>query len=249
MGCCVPNMIGQKGTEITGNVKDVMNSSIIGDIKNVKDFKIKEGMLVKETKADPYTIYETISVLGEGGFGKVEKVRHKISKEIRAMKVIHKDRIQLGSDEEQALINEINVVKSLDHPNIMKVFEYFNNDNCLYIVSELLSGGELFDKIQENKYLKEDVCAYLMKQIFSAVDFCHQKNIIHRDLKPENVLIESEEESRKEFFTIKLIDFGTSDKMKKGQNLDLQVGTPYYTAPEVLNNNYNEKCDMELFYI
>ena len=57
-------------------------------------------------------------------------------------------------------------------------------------------------------------------------------------------MIESEEESRKEFFTIKLIDFGTSDKMKKGQNLDLQVGTPYYTAPEVLNNNYNEKCDI-----
>ena len=181
MGCCVQTMIGQKGTEITGNARDILDSSINGDIKNVKDFKIKEGMLVKETKADPYSIYETISVLGEGAFGKVEKVRHKISKEVRAMKVIHKDRMQLGSDEEQALINEINVVKSLDHPNIMKVFEYFNNDNCLYIVSELLSGGELFDKISENKFLKEDVCAYLMRQIFSAVDFCHQKNIIHRD--------------------------------------------------------------------
>ena len=244
MGCCLPGDLGQKATEITGNARDILDSSMNGDIKNVKDFKIKEGMLVKETKADPYSIYETISVLGEGAFGKVEKVKHKISKEIRAMKIIHKDRMQLGSDEEQALINEINVVKSLDHPNIMKVFEYFNNDNCLYIVSELLSGGELFDKISENKFLKEDVCAYLMRQIFSAVDFCHQKKIIHRDLKPENVLIESEEESRKEFFTVKLIDFGTSDKMKKGQNMELQVGTPYYTAPEVLNNNYNEKCDI-----
>ena len=105
-------MIGQKGTEITGNAKDILNTSLNGDIKNVKDFKIKEGMLVKETKADPYSIYESISVLGEGAFGKVEKVRHKISKEVRAMKVIHKDRMQLGSDEEQALINEINVVKS-----------------------------------------------------------------------------------------------------------------------------------------
>ena len=83
-----------------------------------------------------------------------------------------------------------------------------------------------------------------MKQIFSAVDFCHEKKIIHRDLKPENVLIESEEEARKEFFTVKLIDFGTCDKMKKGQNFNLQVGTPYYTAPEVLKNNYNEKCDL-----
>ena len=66
-------------------------------------------------------------------------------------------------------------MKTLDHPNIMKVFEYYNNDNCLFIISELLSGGELFYKIRENKYLKEEVCAYLMKQIFSAVDFCHEK--------------------------------------------------------------------------
>ena len=80
MGCCVPSMLGQKGTEITGNAREILDSSI-GDIKNVRDFKIKEGMLVKETKADPYSIYETISVLGEGAFGKVEKVRHKISKE------------------------------------------------------------------------------------------------------------------------------------------------------------------------
>ena len=70
------------------------------------------------------------------------------------MKVIHKEKIQLGSEEEQAMINEINILKTLDHPNIMKVFEYYNNDNCLFIVSELLSGGELFDKIQENKLLK-----------------------------------------------------------------------------------------------
>jgi hypothetical protein len=64
MGCCLPGDLGQKGTEITGNAKDILDSSMNGDIKNVKDFKIKEGMLVKETKADPYSIYETISVLG-----------------------------------------------------------------------------------------------------------------------------------------------------------------------------------------
>ena len=241
MGCCVTSMINQKQTQITS----ILNTSNLGgDIKTVKDFKITEGMLVKETKADPYSIYISLKVLGEGAYGKVEKVKHKISNEIRAMKVIHKEKIQLGSEEEQALINEINILKTLDHPNIMKVFEFYNNDNCLFIISELLSGGELFDKIKENNYLKEDVCAYLMRQIFSAVDFCHEKKIIHRDLKPENVLIESEEESNKEFFTIKLIDFGTCDKIKNGQKMELQVGTPYYTAPEVLYNNYNEKCDL-----
>ena len=219
MGCCLPSMISQKPTNITGiakgneeNENEKLNINMVQDAdkKTKKEgFVVNEGIWVKETKADPYAIYDSLAILGEGAFGKVEKVRHKISKEIRAMKVIHKEQIQLGSEEEQALIKEINI------------------------------------KIKENKYLKEEVCAYLMKQIFSAVDFCHEKKIIHRDLKPENVLIESEEEARKEFFTVKLIDFGTSDKMKKGQKLDLQVGTPYYTAPEVLNNKgYNEKCDL-----
>lgn len=180
MGCCITTMMNQNQTKITSKIKsddnEILNTSKAAEIKTVKDFIITEGILVKETKADPYDIYDSLKVLGEGAFGKVEKVKHKISKQIRAMKVIHKDQIQLGSEDEQALINEINIVKTLDHPNIMKVFEYYNTDNCLYIISELLSGGELFDKIKDNKFIKEDVCAYLMKQIFSAVDFCHEKN-------------------------------------------------------------------------
>lgn len=238
MGCFPSN----KKEEITSRVNNMIEEA--EDIKNIKDFKIKEGMLVKETKADPLSLYEVVSLLGEGAFGKVDKVRHKISKEVRAMKMIEKDKMKLGSEEESQLINEINIVKSLDHPNIMKVFEYFNNDNCLYIVSELLSGGELFEKLQDATYFKEDVSAYLMKQIFSAVDFCHQNHIIHRDLKPENILIESEEEARKEFFTVKIIDFGTCGKLKKGEKCDVAVGTPLYTAPEVVDGKYNEKCDL-----
>ena len=204
----------------------------------------QEGMLLKERDVDPLTLYTELDMLGDGAYGKVVKVRHRVNKVLRAMKIIDKNKLSLGSEEEEALINEINIVKSLDHPNIMKVYEFFNKDNCLYIISELLSGGELLAKINENNYLSEDVSAFLMKQIFSAVDFCHQKGIIHRDLKPENILIESEEEANKEFFTIKIIDFGTSGKLKKGEMFNLNVGTPLYISPEVLNNNYNEKCDI-----
>ena len=213
-------------------------------INEDKGFIYVEGILVKERNIDPLTLYDELNMLGEGAYGKVVKVRHKISKVLRAMKIIHKDKMSLGSEEEEALINEINVVKSLDHPNIMKVYEFFNKDNCLYIISELLSGGELLDKINENNNLSEDVSAFLMKQIFSAVDFCHQKGIIHRDLKPENILIESEEEANKEFFTVKIIDFGTSGKLKNGEMFNLNVGTPLYISPEVLNNKYNEKGDI-----
>ena len=147
------------------------------NINNEKRFTYVEGILVKERNIDPLILYDELNMLGEGAYGKVVKVRHKISKVLRAMKIIHKDKMSLGNEEEEALINEINVVKSLDHPNIMKVYEFFNKDNCLYIISELLSGGELLDKINESGHLNEDVSAFLMKQIFSAVDFCHQKGI------------------------------------------------------------------------
>ena len=231
------------------NEKNIISSKIeVSEEPNLeaseKGFKYTEGILVKERNIDPLTLYDELNMLGEGAYGKVVKVRHKVSKVLRAMKIINKDKMSLGSEEEEALINEINVVKSLDHPNIMKVYEFFNKDNSLYIISELLSGGELLDKINEAGNLNEDVSSFLMKQIFSAVDFCHQKGIIHRDLKPENILIESEEEANKEFFTVKIIDFGTSGKLKNGEMFNLNVGTPLYISPEVLKNKYNEKCDM-----
>ena len=162
------------------------------------------------------------------------KVSHKISKMERAMKSIKKkngmegeDQAGIDGEDEAALLKEIEIIKSLDHPNIMKVYEYFDYNDCLYIVSELCTGGELFDKIQSNKCLNEKVAGYVMKQILSAVEFCHKNKIIHRDLKPENILIESEEEVRKEFFSIKIIDFGTSDKLVKGKMLKKQIGTLY----------------------
>ena len=236
---CIP---AKSKSEIT--LQAPPNCEQLSNIANVKDLKITEGLLIQESKADPHSLYEEVSLLGEGAFGKVFKVRHKISKVTRAMKLIIKDKVEMHKEDEKALINEINVLKSLDHPNIMKVYEYFNTPKCLYIVSELCTGGELYDKITSNKCFNEELSAYVMKQLLSAVDFCHQNGIIHRDLKPENILIESEEEARKEFFTIKVIDFGTSDKFAKGKMIKQQIGTPLYIAPEVLNNNYNEKCDL-----
>jgi calcium-dependent protein kinase len=201
-------------------------------------------MIVQEAEGDPYQYYEELSILGEGAFGKVYKVCHKISKVIRAMKIINKAKAVMGNEDEAALIKEINILKSLDHPNIMKVYEYFNNKTHLYIVSELCTGGELFDKITSEKHFNEKRSSHVMKQLLSAVQFCHKSGIIHRDLKPENILIESVEEAKKEYFTIKVIDFGTGDKLKKGKMMEKQIGTPFYIAPEVLSNSYNEKCDM-----
>ena len=142
-----------------------------------------------------------------------------------------------------AINKEINILKNLDHPNIIKVYEFYQSEKYIYIINELCTGGELFDKIVDVKYFSENVASNIMRQLLSVVAYCHENGVIHRDLKPENILIESSEEKDKEFFHIKVIDFGTCEILKK-KKLTEQIGTSFYIAPEVLKNGYNEKCDL-----
>lgn len=207
------------------------------------DFYIDRNFLVFENQKDPYEVYNPLDCLGEGSFGKVFKVEHKITKELRAMKVINKYSTTLSAEEEAEILKETELLKKLDHPNIIKIYEFYNTKRKLFIISELCTGGELFDRIIEVKYFTETVAAHIMKQIFSATAFCHSSEIIHRDLKPENILIENSEERKKDFFNIKIIDFGTGE-INKHKMLSEKTGTAYYIAPEVIENCYNEKCDL-----
>ena len=168
-------------------------------------------------------------------------MRHKLSNQYRAMKIIQ---CKSSTENHSSAINkEINILKDLDHPNILKVYEFYSSEKYIYIINELCTGGELFDKIVDVKYFSESVACNIMRQLLSAVAYCHEKGVIHRDLKPENILIESSEEKDKEFFHIKVIDFGTCEILKK-KKLTEQIGTSFYIAPEVLKNGYNEKCDL-----
>ena len=141
------------------------------------------------------------------------------------------------------ILKQINILKTLDHPNIIKIYEFYSTDKYVYIINELCTGGELFNKIVEVKHFTESTACYIMRQLLSAVAYCHDKGVIHRDLKPENILIENSEEKDKEFFHIKIIDFGTCEILKK-KKLTEQIGTSFYIAPEVLKDGYNEKCDL-----
>ena len=208
--------------------------------KNLNDsVKFGNDLLIKEVKKDPYADYNTIKTLGEGSFGKVDLVSHKITGAIRAMKIIEKQNSLIESNEDDVL-NEINVLKKIDLPSIIKIFEFYVDDKNYYLITEYCSGGELYELINDCKFSELQV-AYVMYQLFIALNYCHKMKIIHRDLKPENILLTKNEDN---FLRIKVCDFGTSQIFKKGEVQKDIVGSLFYMAPEVIQQKYNFKCDL-----
>ena len=140
------------------------------------------------------------------------------------------------------MMSELTVLKKCSHPNIMNVNEILEDNNNYYIVSELLEGGELFDRILEVSKFDEMKAAFIIKQVLLAINYMHQKNITHRDLKPENILLEHQDKDRLE---IKISDFGFSCFFDPKDGLDLVLGSPLYMAPEIIKGQkYNEKVDI-----
>lgn len=124
----------------------------------------------------------------------------------------------------------------------MSVYEILEDNKNYYIATELLEGGELFDRIIEVKTFSELKASYIIKQVLLAINYMHQKKIAHRDLKPENILLESKD---KNSLDIKISDFGFSCFFDPKKGLDLVLGSPYYMAPEIIEAKvYNEKVDI-----
>lgn len=182
--------------------------------------------------------YKVDHSLGSGSYGEVRKVIHKLTGQERAVKLF----IKAENDEKTyfKVKKEIEVLKSLHHPSIIKIYEFFEDDKRIYIILEKCDGGELFDMITQNKFLGENVAAIVSKQIFSAAAYMHSQNIVHRDLKPENILLEETHD----YLNLKIIDFGTACRYSIGSPLNEIVGSPFYLSPEVVNNSYGLECDV-----
>lgn len=154
-------------------------------------------------KDEPITDYYSIEdELGAGSFGIVRLGISKATGDEVAIKII--DRKGLAEDDEVALKTEVQILQGIDHPNVVKMVEVFDEEEFLYIVLELMTGGELFDRIVEKESYSEKEAADTIRPIVDAVRYCHENNIIHRDLKPENLLYETKEEGS----IIKISDFG-----------------------------------------
>jgi len=183
--------------------------------------------------------YEMGAQLGAGGFGEVFLCKHKSTGMERAVKIIPRSKWADESDD-AAVIKEFDILKELDHPNILKQVEMMIDDTNYYIVTEICRGGELFDEIQEWGNFTEEDAAEVIRTLLGAINYCHKLNIVHRDLKPENILLEE----GKELAEIKVIDFGLAKILEKDEFLHDMAGSIYYIAPEVLEGSHSLKCDI-----
>jgi len=202
---------------------------------------VTNDLLVSKLKTNPEDDYKKLNFLGEGSFGEVYRVQNKYTYAICAMKNINKSS-NYSYEDDKEILNEINILRSMDHPGVLKIFEFYSNRKSYSIITELCPGGELFQQIINKGPFNEKYSAFVMYQIFSAVNYCHKMHIVHRDLKPENILIVSKDKDG--YPTIKVCDFGTSKIFEKGKIERKFVGSSYYIAPEVLKKKYNEKCDL-----
>ncbi|XP_069185712.1 MAP/microtubule affinity-regulating kinase 3 isoform X31 [Procambarus clarkii] len=182
--------------------------------------------------------YRLLKTIGKGNFAKVKLAKHVPTGKEVAIKII--DKTQLNPGSLQKLFREVRIMKILDHPNIVKLFQVIETEKTLYLVMEYASGGEVFDYLVFHGRMKEKEARAKFRQIVSAVQYCHQKKIIHRDLKAENLLLDSE-------MVIKIADFGFSNEFTPGNKLDTFCGSPPYAAPELFQGKKYDGPEVDVW--
>ena len=182
-------------------------------------------------------VYKVGNRLGAGAFAEVRRCEHKVTGQVRAVKIYRKEKVSHA--ELQELVREAEILKQFDHPNIVRIYEMFEDAKRYYIVMEHCRGGELFYSISSGTNFSEGQVAKIMMQLFSVVAYIHELGIVHRDIKPENILLEEKGSA----YDIKIVDFGTAARLGPNGKVTGTVGTSYYIAPEVLSGAYTEKCD------
>ena len=238
--------------------KKIISKIIIEDDTN--QTKTTIFTTTSSLQKDINNIYNFKEVIGKGAFGIVRTGYRKKEfspHRIYAIKSIYKK--QLNKRDINNLEKEIDILSSLDHPNISRFYEAFHDENYFNIVMELCRGKLLTNFLKSNGgFLDERRSRIIIMKILHAVNYCHSLGIVHCDLKPDNIIFEIPKEEIEEsddnennnennnlnFLDLKIVDFGLSSRIKKNQKLNNTVGTPYFISPEMLIGEYDEKCDI-----
>lgn len=177
--------------------------------------------------------------LGRGAFSVVKLGIHKVSGDNVAVKIVSTKKI--AADELASLHSEIGILKNLNHPNIIKLMEVFEEGSEFYIVTELVNGGELFDRIVSKSHYTEKEARDLIKKLLETIAYMHESDVVHRDLKPENLLLTRDDDDG----DIKVADFGFAKRISDLQTQEVPCGTPGYVAPEILRGDpYRNEVDI-----
>lgn len=180
--------------------------------------------------------YDFLAEIGRGIFGRVFQAKHKETGDMRAIKVF----VKALAPQVESFATEISILRPLDHPNIVNIIETYEDEQFLYLVLEYCSGNNIVQRITRDGIFSEQRASWIMRQIFSALIYCHNYNIMHLDIKPDNCIYVNDSPDS----DIKLIDFGLSSFIPSETEIANCIrGTPYYMAPEVLSNQACCKSD------
>ena len=201
-------------------------------ISHVDEIKVEPGLFIQENKNKFQDIYRLAQGLGSGIYDEVKVCYHRETGQKRAVKIFKKDLMKSDTDK-MTLIREITILRTLDHPNIIRTFEFFEDIKRLYLIMEYCSGGELFTEILRRQSFSEQDAAKIFYQILSAVSYLHVNGITHGDLNPENILLEE----RRDSLNIKLADFGQSHFYNDPNMANRALGTYFFYPPECCGDN------------
>jgi len=218
------------------------NTKVIQQLFNVEmSIPISPTLLFMDQKGNPSENYIQGEKIGEGSFGTVYKAKNTLFNNAVTMKIITKN-----DNMDDAIIKvEMDALKKLSHPNIAKIYDFYQLDNCYYLINEFLPEGNILEYINKGN-LNEQQLSIIFYQVFSALSYLHENSIFHRDMKPENILITKKEIdllTEEEYFWIQIIDYDCITIFEENKKENSTTGNIYYKAPEVLNKEYDEKSD------
>lgn len=225
MGFCC-NKTDSRGlddsTYSAGSIGNQRRITLAPNMKNFKNLKYVD---------DISSVYEIGKQLGKGSFGSVNKCIRKGTNSEYAIKSIEKNSLRSNQMLPTLMMNELSILQKCSHPNIMMANELLEDDQYFYIVTEILEGGELFDRLIAMGRFGETNAGYIVKQVLLALNYMHKQKMTHRDLKPENILLDSKNPKALE---VKIADFGFSCVFDPKEGLNLVLGSPLYMAPELI---------------
>lgn len=213
-----------------------------------RDKRWREEFLKKNSQRFQ-EVYRKGRKLGEGSFGAVYEVAHRSNDtSIRVCKVIQKSSADKAKTSHQRVREEFAVLKRLDHPHVVRIFEDFEDEQCFYLIMEPCRGGDLLEAVRNpmtrNPQEWEMWCAKVIQHTLSAVAYCHSKGIMHKDLKPENVMMSSAKGAPIQDLHVVVVDFGLAQMLSpEGRGTEI-AGTPPFMSPEVWAGNFSQSCDI-----